>query len=224
MAGAGYNNFTAASVLTASQVNTFLMDQSVMLFATSAARTTALPSPSQGMVSFLTDSGTYWHYLSAYNASTNPGGGKAAGWYPLAPGRAMFYGTCSRTAASGTTYLMGASGYTFTEITDTLAWHSTSTNTERITPNVAGLYRVIATSQTATNASGSRRIVINKNGSPVSESTFTAAATLGTNSTAAVVNMNGSSDYITASTDQSSGSSLVASGQLSVEFISPTSV
>lgn len=56
MAGAGYKNFTSGDVLTASQVNTYLMDQAVMLFASAAARTTALPSPAEGLTSYLTDS------------------------------------------------------------------------------------------------------------------------------------------------------------------------
>jgi hypothetical protein len=44
MAGAGYRNFTAGAVLTAAQVNTFLMEQSVMNFAGTAARGSALAS------------------------------------------------------------------------------------------------------------------------------------------------------------------------------------
>jgi hypothetical protein len=44
MTGAGYRNFTAGAVLTAAQVNTFLMEQSVMNFAGTAARGSALAS------------------------------------------------------------------------------------------------------------------------------------------------------------------------------------
>jgi hypothetical protein len=55
MAGAGFKTFTAGDVLTATQVNTYLMQQSVMVFATAAARTTALPSPSEGMMTNLAD-------------------------------------------------------------------------------------------------------------------------------------------------------------------------
>jgi hypothetical protein len=40
--GSGYKNFTAGAVLTASDVNNHLMEQSVMYFATSAARDAAL--------------------------------------------------------------------------------------------------------------------------------------------------------------------------------------
>lgn len=47
--------FVARDTLLASEVNTFLMDQAVMVFADAAARTTALPSPSEGMVTYLQD-------------------------------------------------------------------------------------------------------------------------------------------------------------------------
>jgi hypothetical protein len=54
MAGAGYKSFTPSS-LTSDEVNTYLMQQSVMVFASSAARSSALPVPTEGMVSYLQD-------------------------------------------------------------------------------------------------------------------------------------------------------------------------
>lgn len=53
MAGAGYKSWSAGNVLTASDVNTYLMEQAVMSFAGTAARGSALPSPSAGMVSHI---------------------------------------------------------------------------------------------------------------------------------------------------------------------------
>jgi len=50
MAGAGKKTWTAGDVLTASDVNTYLMDQMVMNFAGTAARASAIPSPTEGMV------------------------------------------------------------------------------------------------------------------------------------------------------------------------------
>jgi len=56
MAGAGYKLFNTGDVLTAAQVNTYLQEQTVMVFANAAARTTALASVlSEGMVSYLKD-------------------------------------------------------------------------------------------------------------------------------------------------------------------------
>lgn len=58
MAGAGYKTFTAGEVLTASDVNTFLMQQSVQNYGGTAARSSAIPSPSTGMVSYIGTTGT----------------------------------------------------------------------------------------------------------------------------------------------------------------------
>jgi hypothetical protein len=56
MAGAGYKLFNTGDVLTAAQVNTYLMQQTVMVFASSTARTTALSGVlAEGMISYLSD-------------------------------------------------------------------------------------------------------------------------------------------------------------------------
>lgn len=55
MAGSGYKLFASGEVLTAANLQGYAVDQSTMVFASSAARTTALAAPSEGMVSYLTD-------------------------------------------------------------------------------------------------------------------------------------------------------------------------
>lgn len=56
MAGAGYKLFNTGDVLTAAQVNTYLQEQAVMVFASAAARTTALSGVlAEGMMSYLQD-------------------------------------------------------------------------------------------------------------------------------------------------------------------------
>ena len=60
MAGAGAKLFVSGDVLTAAQVNTYLMDQSVMRFADAASRTAAFGGAgeitlAEGMVSYLMD-------------------------------------------------------------------------------------------------------------------------------------------------------------------------
>lgn len=57
----GYKQFTPAT-LTSTDVNAYLMNQSVMVFASSAARATALPFPTAGMVTYLqnTDATEYY--------------------------------------------------------------------------------------------------------------------------------------------------------------------
>ena len=57
--------FTAGEVLAAADVNSFLMDQTVMSFAGTAARGSAIPTPVEGMTSFLEDS----NILSIYDGA-----------------------------------------------------------------------------------------------------------------------------------------------------------
>ena len=64
--------FAVGEVLTSSDVNAYLMNQSVMVFASAAARTTAIPSPTQGMVTYLSDTNTMQTYSgSAWANSIN---------------------------------------------------------------------------------------------------------------------------------------------------------
>ena len=66
MAGAGYKLFNTGDVLTAAQVNTYLNEQTVMVFASSAARTSALSGVlAEGMVSYLQDTNA----VEVYNGS-----------------------------------------------------------------------------------------------------------------------------------------------------------
>ena len=66
MAGAGYKLFNTGDVLTAAQVNTYLQEQTVMVFASSAARSSALSGVlAEGMVSYLQDTNA----VEVYNGS-----------------------------------------------------------------------------------------------------------------------------------------------------------
>ena len=67
MAGAGYKLFVNGNTLSASDLNTYVNQQTVMVFASAAARTTALSGVlAEGMVSYRTDS----HILEYYTGST----------------------------------------------------------------------------------------------------------------------------------------------------------
>jgi hypothetical protein len=66
-----YKVFTNGSVLNASEVNDNLMNQSVITFSNTTARTTAIPSPIDGMVTYLQDidalqiyDGTAWRNVA----------------------------------------------------------------------------------------------------------------------------------------------------------------
>jgi len=53
MSGAGFRTFTAGEVLTAANVNDYWMKQMVMNFSGTAARASAIPSPTAGMVAHI---------------------------------------------------------------------------------------------------------------------------------------------------------------------------
>jgi hypothetical protein len=92
MAGAGYKLFATGDVLTAAQVNTYLMQQSVMVFASATARNTALSGVlSEGMVAYLLDTndvtiydGAAWNSfgsgdITGVTAGTGLSGGGTSG-------------------------------------------------------------------------------------------------------------------------------------------------
>lgn len=71
MAGAGYKSWTTGDLVSASQMNTYIQEQTVMVFADASARSTAITVPSEGMVTYLSDidqlqfySGTAWKAVS----------------------------------------------------------------------------------------------------------------------------------------------------------------
>jgi formylmethanofuran dehydrogenase subunit A len=66
-----YKVFSNGSVLNASDLNDYLMNQSVMVFSSSTARASAITSPVEGMMTYLEDTnrfqfynGTAWQDLS----------------------------------------------------------------------------------------------------------------------------------------------------------------
>jgi len=71
MSGLGRKVFTAGEVLAAADVNGYLMDQTVMVFADAAARTSAIAAPSEGMASYLIDTSSF----EIYDGSAWGGGG-----------------------------------------------------------------------------------------------------------------------------------------------------
>jgi len=62
LAGAGFKSFVNGNVLLASEVNTYMMEQQIMVFASAGARGSAIASPTEGMFSFLKDTDTLTYY------------------------------------------------------------------------------------------------------------------------------------------------------------------
>lgn len=77
MAGLGYKVFAAGEVLTAANVNGYLM-QGVLVFDDSTARTSAIGTPTEGMVTYLKDTnateyydGSAWSAIAASSSLTS---------------------------------------------------------------------------------------------------------------------------------------------------------
>jgi hypothetical protein len=75
MAGLGYKTFTAGEVLTAANLQGYSVDQSIMVFDDSTARTTALGTlVAEGMVAYLKDTDAIEFYDgTAWAGISNPG-------------------------------------------------------------------------------------------------------------------------------------------------------
>jgi hypothetical protein len=69
MPGLGRKTFIATEVLTAANMNGYLMDQAVMVFAGTAARSSAIGTPSEGMVTYRTD----FNVLEVYDGASYVG-------------------------------------------------------------------------------------------------------------------------------------------------------
>jgi len=70
-----YQVFTNGSVLAASEINENLMNQAVIVFSSSATRAAAIPSPTEGMLTWLQDTNKYEYYneLGAWVTLGAPG-------------------------------------------------------------------------------------------------------------------------------------------------------
>jgi hypothetical protein len=156
-AGLGYKEFATGDVLTAADANGYLASQVVMVFASAAARTSAITSPQEGMISYLKDtnateyySGSAWVAVGAVSA-------------PSFVGCSLYDSTSTQSISNNTSTLITWNSENF----DTNTYHSTSTNTSRITipTGKAGYYLFTSYGFFDSNATGNRRIDLRKNGS-----------------------------------------------------------
>jgi hypothetical protein len=90
--------FTAGEVLAAADVNSFLMDQSVMTFAGTAARGSSIGTAVEGMVTYLEDSNAYQFWNGSAWVGLNSGATETITTaYTATPGNAggLLYSTSS---------------------------------------------------------------------------------------------------------------------------------
>jgi hypothetical protein len=207
-AGLGFKDFTTGEVLTAADVDGYLM-QGVWVFASATARDAAVTSPQEGNFAYLKDTNVTTYYTGSAWANldttgmTNPmtttgdtiysssgstptrlgigtagqvlqvnSGATAPEWATPAGG-STFVGaeayTTSNTSLSNGTYtaiLWNSENY------DTDGFHSTSTNTSRMTipAGKAGKYIITASwASSSPSTSGQRLIQIRKNGTAIKQ-------------------------------------------------------
>jgi hypothetical protein len=105
-----------------------------------------------------------------------------------------------------------ATALTFTtEVKDTHGIHESVTNPSRVTPNVPGTYRVTATYASAANTATQLAVSVAKNGAvvqPYKRDTPAATSAAKSVQTSALVDCNGTTDYIEAQATQNSGAAL----------------
>ena len=71
MAGLGWQTWSTGDTVTAANFQGYLQDQVIAVFATTAARDTAISSPSEGQFAFVTaDDTLYWYDSTAWVASS----------------------------------------------------------------------------------------------------------------------------------------------------------
>lgn len=143
MAGLGYRDFTVGQVLTSAQVDGYLMQQTVMVFDSASARTTALSGVvAEGMFSYLKDTNSTEYYdgsswvsvsnpgdITAVTAGTGLSGGGTSGSVSLA----FDYSTGNQSveqAQTGTTYTL-----VLTDAGKMVTMSNASANTLTVPPN-----------------------------------------------------------------------------------------
>lgn len=102
-AGLGYIEFTTGDILTAAAANGYLASQTVMVFADAAARTSAIASPQEGMMSYLKDTNATEYYSGSAWVALG-GGASSSGLTLITTQSFSAAGTVSVNDVFSTTY------------------------------------------------------------------------------------------------------------------------
>jgi len=153
-AGLGFKDFVTGEVLTAADVDGYLM-QGVWVFASAAARDAAVTSPQEGNFAYLKDTNTTTYYTGSAWASLIGGGSSFAG-------ASLTNATNAQSIANNTATKLTFDG----EVYDTDAY-ANANDKFTIPSGKAGYYRINAQVNTDGSTAGYRQISIYKNGSAV---------------------------------------------------------
>lgn len=145
-AGLGYKEFATGDVLTAADANGYLASQVVMVFASAAARTSAITSPQEGMISYLKDTNSTEYY-------------SGSAWISLNTSSDI---SCRVIQTGGTSLSTTFATLAFAaEDFDTDTMHDNVTNNSRITIKTAGKYSIGGQLAFAANQALGLRILLN---------------------------------------------------------------
>lgn len=155
--GLGFIEFSTGDVLSAAAANGYLASQTVMVFATAAARTSAIATPHEGMFSFLKDTNSTEYY-------------SGSAWVALVSGAATLVGcrltkSANQSISNATETAISFDGETW----DTNTFHDNATNNTRITipSGYTGKYQLSGEISLAAMTGGAY-VLIKKNGSVLS--------------------------------------------------------
>jgi hypothetical protein len=158
MAGLGRKVFEANEVLTAADVNGYLMDQSVMVFDDSTARSSAIGTPTEGMIAYLKNNDAVEKYDGAawvnVQAAGAPFTSSTAIAYTLSTSDAnsfiQFTDAVTVTISTATDFTAGqqvqlfADGTAMSITTDGATFAGAGTSTTTGTVTVGGQYEAVS--------------------------------------------------------------------------------
>lgn len=172
----GYHDFTSGEVLTAANLEDYCQNQSIMRFASAAARDTALSTvKTEGMYAFLEDVNTMTVYSGAAWSTIGPVHGSVSTWTPTLTQS----GTVTATVTSARYTRVGRwiMGYTRLDVTGT----GTATNAVTVSLPVAA----------ASTVMGSGWIYDSS-----ATTNYTGAASVNTSTTVAMIQHNSTSGFM----------------------------
>jgi hypothetical protein len=203
--------FTAGEVLAAADVNEYLMDQSVMTFADSGARGSAIGTAiaQEGMLTYLedTDAFEYWD------------GSAFTGLVP--PATPSFVGFQANSTATSTTTSAWTTLAFPTEVYDTNTFHDNVTNNSRVTipSGFGGYYQVSGQVVFPSNATGVRAIRLGINNTSEMElPQYGAIAQVTRTPFIGTINLT-AGDFVTLDVIQTSGVTLTINANWSVTYL-----